>query len=185
MRSILVSYILLLILFAAQQGSASLAIYEAGKAAICIDDTFEKEEIVFSFYPTIYFEPVTSREQVRNNEYTLIINKIGVLTDRGVILKPIRIMISDNPFDPNTTFSFVPSTVKTVLVGRLGLINTTLYAGSWSEQTPHFVTFTEGNFSCCIYGQDIEQYEIEDFLKRIDVLNKSNLDAFLPLLWTE
>jgi len=184
MKSILVCGILLL-LFLFQEGSASLAIYEAGKAAVCIDNKFEPEEAVFDFYPTIYFEPVISREQVKNNEYTLIINKIGILSDRGVISKPISIMISDNPFDLDATFAFVPSPVKTVPVGQLGLINTTLYTGSWSEQTPHLVTFTEGNFSCCIYGQDIRQDEMEDFLKKIDVVNKSDLSTLLPLLWTE
>jgi hypothetical protein len=171
------------------QATASLTTYEAGNAVICIDDKLEKNDLgnMFDIYPTRYFEPVTSREEVKNNEYTLVISKVTIVSpgDLGMIEKPIRVMISDNPFDLNATFSFLPSPVKTVKIGRLGQINTTLYSGSWSEQTPHLVAFTKGDFSCCIYGQDIDQDEIEDFLKRIDVVNKSDLATYLPLLWTE
>jgi hypothetical protein len=171
------------------QATASLTIYEAGKVAICIDEKFEKTELgsMFDIYPTRYFEPVKSRDEVKNNEYTLVISKVTIVSpgDLGMVDKPIRVMISDNPFDLNATFSFISLPVKNVQVGRLGQINTTLYNGSWSEQTPHLVTFSEGNFSCCIYGQDIKQDDMEDFLSRIDVVDKSDLATYLSSLWTE
>jgi len=142
---------------------------------------------MFDIYPTMYFKTVTSRDEVKNNEYTFIINEITIVSpgDLAVLKKPITIMVSDNPFNLDDTFSFAPSPVKTVSVGKLGLINTTLYTGSWSDQTPHLVAFTEGNFSCCIYSQDIEQDEMEEFLSKIDVFSKEDLAAFLPKLWTE
>jgi hypothetical protein len=185
MRSLAICCILFILLMA--PGSASLAMYEAGKAVVCIDDKFEKGEVFLDTYPTLYFEPVTSREQVSSNEYTLIINKIGIMgsSDFSIIYKPIQVMISDSPFDLAAIFMFTPIPVKTVSVGKLGQINTTLYTGSWSNQTPHLVTFTEGNISCCIYDQDTTQSEMEDFLKRIDVLSKVDLPTLLPLLWTE
>jgi hypothetical protein len=188
MKSLAIGCIILILL--AAQGSASLAMYEAGKAVICIDDDFEMDDSKLSLlemYPTIYFEPISSREDVRNNNYNLIFTDIGILSksDFATVFKPIRIMISDQPFDPVSTFTFKPTPAKNITVGKLGLVNTTLYSGSWEKQTPHFVTFTEGNFSCCIYGQDIDQEEMEDFLKRIDVVNKSDLAIYLPSLWTE
>lgn len=169
--------------------AASLAMYEAGKAVICIDEKFEKNDLgnMFDVYPATYFEPVTSREEVKNNEYTLVVNEVTIMSpgDIGMVGKPIRIMISDNSFDLDATFSFKPSPVKSISMGRLGLINTTLYTGEWSKQTPHLVAFTEENFSCCIYGQDIEQDEMEEFLGKIDVVSKEDLATFLPKLWTE
>jgi hypothetical protein len=176
-----------LAILSVSMGSASLAIYEVGKAAICIEDKFEKANLggfLLDTYPTIYFEPVTSREQVKNNEYNFFINKVNILNDRGFIEKPIWVMISDNPFNLDDTFSFDPQPVKIVPVGRLSMINTTLYNGSWEEQTPHVVTFTQENFSCCIYSQDIRQDAMEALLKRIDVVNKNDLVTLLPVLWT-
>jgi len=174
----------------ASQGSSSLAIYEAGNAAICIDHDFEKKDLaisLFDTYPTIYFEPISSREEVKNNEYNLIFTDIGILdnSDLAKVSKPIRIMISDLPFDLESLFVFELNPVKNITIGKLGLINTTLYNGSWQKQTPHLVAFEEGDFSCYIYGQDIDQDDMEEFLAHIDILSKEDLAANLPQLWTE
>ncbi len=176
----------------AAQASATMAMYEAGKAVICIDEDFEKGDSsisLFDTYPTIYFEPISSREEVKNNEYNLIFTDIGIMDksnlDVAVVSKPITIMISDLPLDPESLFVFDINPVKNIKIGKLGLVNTTLYNGSWQEQTPHLVAFAEGNFSCCIYGQDIRQKDMEDFLARIDIISKDALSANLPKLWTE
>jgi hypothetical protein len=185
----MVSICCIALLLLTVHGSATLAMYEAGKAVICIDDDFEKNEIgsMVDYYPTLYFEPANSREEVRNNEYTFVKTDVSIMTpgDLAIVTKPIRVMISDDAIDINESFTFVPNPVKNISIGKLGLINTTLYAGSWEDQTPHLVAFTEGNFSCCIYGQDIKQDEIEDFLSKIDVISKEDLADYLPKLWTE
>lgn len=176
------------ILFLAAQGSATLAMYEAGKAVICIEDDFEKNDLLtfLDTYPTIYFEPITSREEVKNNEYNLTFTDISILSnDMSAVAKPTKIMISDKPFDLTSVFAFESEPVKNISIGRLGVVNTTLYKGSWLEQTPHVVAFTVGNFSCCIYNQDIRQDEMEDLLGRIDIVRKEDLAAYLPRLWAE
>jgi hypothetical protein len=94
-------------------------------------------------------------------------------------------MISDKPFDLDFYFTFKPEPVKNMSIGRLDLVNTTLYKGSWEEQTPHLAAFTMGNFSCCIYNQDITQDKMEDLLGRIDIVGKEDIATYLPLLWTE
>ena len=167
--------------------SASLVMFEAGNAVICIDDEFEKKELgdIMDFYPAIYFDPVT-REHAKKNEYTLSINEITITTPEhfGVEGIPIRVMISNRPFDLGI-FTFTPTPVKSVVVGKLGRINTTLYNGSIEDQTPYLVAFTDGNLSCCIYDQDGTQRDMEDFLKRIDIISKEEFPSKLPLLWTE
>jgi len=186
MRNLLFGLILM-ILALDMPVSANLVMFEAGNAVICIDDELEKKELgdTINFYPSIYFDPVT-REHAKKNEYTLSINEITITSPEhlGVVSIPIRVMISNMPFDLGI-FTFSPTPVKNVVVGKLGRINTTLYNGSLEDQTPYLVTFTDGNLSCCIYDQDGTQKDMEDFLKRIDIISKEELPSKLPLLWTE
>lgn len=185
-------FILLALCMLASLGAASLTMYEAGKVVICVDDDLEvadPEWSMFETYPSVYFEPIDSREQVQDNFYKLHLNKImlmevGDVTD-AMIDKPTSIMISDKPLVGSDLFSFEGQPVKNVTVGKLGLVNTTLYTGEWSSQTPHFVTFEGNGFYCCIYNQDISMVSFTEQLARIDVLAKTDLPTYLSRLWHE
>ncbi|MFZ2800172.1 MAG: hypothetical protein WAZ30_08110 [Syntrophorhabdus sp.] len=57
-------FILLALCVLASPGAASLTMYEAGKAVICVDDDLEvadPEWSMFETYPSVYFEPIDSR----------------------------------------------------------------------------------------------------------------------------
>jgi hypothetical protein len=57
-------FILLALCVLASLGAASLTMYEAGKAVICVDDDLEvadPEWSMFETYPSVYFEPIDSR----------------------------------------------------------------------------------------------------------------------------
>lgn len=188
MRYIIHSLVLLLIALP-MNGSASLAMYEAGKAVICIDEDIEKSDLLSAMdvYPAIYFEPITSREEVKDNYYRLLINKITIMTsmDLATMDKPTSITISDKPLVGEDIFVFDIVPKKNVSIGKLGLVNTTMYSGDWMDQTPHFVIFSGNGFYCCIYNQDISEKSFLDLIGRVDILNKSELASKLSHLWSE
>jgi hypothetical protein len=172
---------------------ASVSVFEAGPFAIILNQNMEKTEILSSVstIPVLWFTPVTSklyakesRELIKENYYEFEISDAVLFPDATSINHPMTVFITENLNRSLSDFAFTGKPVKEISVGRLRLINTTLYSGDWMEQTPHYVEFSIDGFKCLIYHQDISETSFIERLQNIDIIKKADLKNYTSILWT-
>ena len=164
--------------------NCSIVVFEAGPYAIILDEHLETMEIGdVTGWQVFGFEPITSRELIKSNYYSLRITSLLEKDNAGVIGIPKFIEISEKPLEDIPLF--VPKKVKEISVGRLRPINTTLWTGEINGKTPYFVNFMIDGFYCTVYDPDTYETSVTDFLKNLDIIKKEDLGKYTSELWTK
>lgn len=171
--------------------NAGTVLLEAGPFAIIMDEEME----IYDFgdlesWKLIGFEPITSRELIKDNYYNLKIGSVLVDDEAGLVSKyPTSVEISETP--SGSFFLFTPTPVKEVTVGKLRPINTTLYTGNFTtlsgtQMTPYFVNFSANGIYCTVYEPNTHERSMIEFLENFDVIWKEDLGTYeLAKLWSE
>jgi hypothetical protein len=183
----LFSVLMAIALCAIVLADASTIIFEAGPFAIIADKNIEIFELGdLETWSTFGFEPITSRELIKDNSYELKMGTTLAKDESGLMSKyPMIIELSEKPTNP--VFLFTPIEVKEITVGRINQINTTLYTGRTSNDlTPYFINFTSNGIYCTVYDPNTSETTITDFLKGFSVIRKADLGNFnLSAIWSE
>jgi hypothetical protein len=176
---------------------ASTAILEAGPFAIVLDQDLDVGRYgSYEQWQVIGYEPITTREDVKADAYTL---KIWEFTLLDKVKKTALMDTNDYtsievrrgtrpPEIRYRGFTFTPEPVGNVTVGRLRPIETTLYTGSiegtYSTKTPYLVAFYVDGISCLVYVVNTDELLMKLFLSRLDVVWKEDLSTYnLTKLW--
>jgi|GEM_PF-2542826 len=166
---------------------ASTVIFEAGPFAVIMDKDMEIMDIGGAeAWNTIGFEPIISRELVKDNYYNIKIGTVLAKGESGLVSEyPTVIEISEKPIDD--TFLFTPEAVKEITVGQLNPVKTTLFTGKTANDlTPYFVNFTLDEIYCTVYEPNSSETSMTDFLKAFSVIRKKDLGKYdLSKLWSE
>ncbi len=171
--------------------NAGTVLFEAGPFAIIMDEDMEIGEIGGAdLWSLVGFEPITSRDLIKDNYYNLKIGSVLVDDEAGLVSKyPTSIEISEMP--SGSVFLFTPTPVKEVTVGKLRPINTTLYTGNFTtlsgtQMTPYFVNFSADDIYCIVYKPNSYERSMIEFLENFDVIWKEDLGTYdLAKLWSE
>ena len=167
--------------------NASTVMFEAGPFAIIMDKDLEIIELTGSdAWTMIGFDPVTSRELIKDNYYSLKVGTVLADGETGLVSRvPMFIEISEKPIDD--MYLFVPEEVKNITVGKINPINTTLFTGKPTNGlTPYLVDFASEGIYCVVYDPDTSETSMEDFLKGFSVIRKVDLGKYdLSKLWSE
>ncbi len=165
---------------------ASTVVLEAGPFAIVLDEHLESMDLAGAdLLKTFSFEPVTSRELIKDNYYNLKIGSIIAENEYGSVSKyPTNIEISEKPLEP--IYLFTPEAAKKITVGKIRPVNTTLFTGKFGDNlTPYFVNYTVDEIYCSIYTPNTDEDSMTEFLKNFDVIRKTDLEDYsISKLWS-
>lgn len=188
-------FVLALLLAMVATSSASLVIFEAGDYIICMDKKMEISKIGdLDFWPMLAgFDKINSREEYEQNLYSLEIKDVlsgsqdG--TEAGVLGRAtvIELHNSGDTKSMMNDFIFIPVPIGNTTIGKVMMINTTLYNGTFeiggNERTPHYVRFNvDDTTQCEIYNSNTNEHDFKEFLGGLDVIPKSKIVETMPKL---